>query len=920
MHTQSTITVTDLRCEYLRNPLGIDEVRPGLSWKMESAERGAKQTAYQILVASDPARLKKDIGDLWDSGKVHSSEHSHIVYSGKALTSKQQCYWKVRVWDGADTPSTYSSVHEWSMGLLEHADWQGQWIGIPVDRGSTDQKPLLPLPKFRKQIVLETVPQKAFAYIATMGLSELYVNGEKVSADVFSPAVTQFNKRCLYVTYDISKYLVKGTNCLGLWLGYGWFRPNVDFGIGVFRDSPIVKADFDFSYNNGAHKVVATDASWKTHPSHIRLQLRWKIGVFGREYHDAREEEADWSHHAFNDDHWKNVDVIELPYSTQLSAQMVEPTQITDTLTPVNIVTDPENDLYFRNAPIAIKPACADRAVYEVDMGKNVTGIFEIQVQGEPGDRLQLYYYDKEKHADIYNQYDEYIIGSKEPEVFRNHFDYRACRYVRINGLRYKPKLQQIKAHLIHTHYKRVGTFACSNELFNWIYDACIWTYRCLTQMGYIVDCPHRERRGFGGDAHATMEPGLLTFETGAFYNRWLNCWYDSQKDTGELPEGTVQQNPLAKVNGPSWGGIMVALPWQMYLHYADKRILAKSYPYIQKWIDYLESKTDEKGILQRYGESRWDFIGDWLTPKQCQMSNWPHHEWPDPAEEEYFNNCYYLYNLQIAGHIADVLNNHDDAVAYRDRVNKLQQVIHDVYYDVDSHSYPGADQTSTLLPLLLGIAPDELAPMLKDKLYQQIVEIDNGHINAGMHGAYFLLTYLLHHDRNDLVYEMVNKTSFPGWGYFREIGATTIPEQWTGKGSQIHSCYLAVVSWFVEGVAGIRLDPGKPGYQHIVIKPAMVGDLTWARASYDSVNGFIECHWKRDTHSQTVMVTIPVNTTATVYIPCDEGCVVYENDTNAEESEGITLSARGKDGVIYRVESGAYTFRVRSNNDKRMQ
>ena len=448
--------------------------------------------------------------------------------------------------------------------------------------------------------------------------------------------------------------------------------------------------------------------------------------------------------------------------------------------------------------------------------------------------------------------------------------------------------------YLIRTAYDRAGEFTSSNELLNQIYQMVTRTYEALTLGGYVVDCPTRERLGYGGDAGTSMETGMFNFSTGGLYNRWLANWRDSQvASTGSLPH-TAPNYPNQGGGGPMWGGFVVTLPWQMYLQYGDTGVLETNYPMIQKWLGYLASETQDDLLLTHTSHAisdNWNFLGDWLTPKGSFRGNTP------PAQ--HINSVHYVYQLQLASRIASVLGKTADASAYDARVAAVSKAVHQRFYNAGDYSYTNGDSVQEAFPLLTGIVPPELRKGVMEKLENTIRVQNDGHLDTGMHGTYFVMKYLMEADRNDLVFEMTNKKDYPGWGYMLANGATTSWESWTGQ-SHIHDTLISIGAWFTEGVAGIRSDGKSPGFKHFVIKPAVVGDLTFAKARYRSIHGEIISDWRIENGTFKLSVTVPPGTTATVFVP-GEGPV----RTQARRSP----SAGGGGDRSFEVAAGTHSF-----------
>jgi alpha-L-rhamnosidase len=882
MSDTKPVTPLNLRCEYLVDPLGIDVVRPRLSWVLQSEERGQKQTGYQILVASSGEELDEGEGDLWDSGKVDSDQSVQVEYQGRSLRSRQRCWWKVRIWDRDGKVSAWSEPATWSMGLLEKKDWgKARFVGA-----DWDVDPAPPFPWLCKDIALDGEPIRATAYVCALGYYELCINGRKVDDHVLSPAVSDYSKRVYYITHDVTDYLTEGRNCIGFWLGRGWY---VKGNPGVVHSGPLVKAFIDVDFADGKNMGIITDESWKVHSSPITpVGSGIPFGDYGGERYDARLELADWSSPELDRSDWRNAVAFETP-EVIIEAQKVQPNRIKDIIKPASVE--------------GISPG-----EYMVDMGRDFTGWFEIKFIGdtENGQEVELEYGDlrqDDSQLRSYNQRDVYIMKGEDEEEFRSRFNYHAFRWVKISGIGRKPSLDHIKGYLIHTDYGLPSDFECSNELLTRIYKTVAWTYRCLTLGGYIVDCPHRERLGYGGDAGTSFETGMFNFDVSALYTKWLGNWRDAQNEEGDLPY-TAPAYIDRGGGGPMWSGICVTLPWQLYLHYGDKRILEVSYPTIRKWLQFLETKMVD-GILEpyiSYGISypQWNFLGDWVRPYGGRA---------DENTNRFMNNCFHLYELRLSEKIAELLGKNEDALLYSEKAQALKKMLHERFLNASDNTYANGEQPYLALALFLDIVPAELRSKAMQTLEDSILVKNKGHLNSGMHGTYFLLKHLMEEYRNDLIFEMASKKTYPSWGYMLENGATTIWECWDGEHSRIHDTLISIGSWFIQGIAGIRIDEGSPGFKHFLIRPAVVGDLTWARASLNSIHGRIAVQWRLEGNDLEIELVIPVNTTATVYVPAKKVSDVMEGNISADESDGVQFLGTENGMAIYLVDSGEYAF-----------
>jgi len=899
-----SVTPAALRCEYLHDPLGIDVTQPRLSWQLTATDakaRGQRQSGYRVLVASTKDLLGQGRGDLWDSGMVASDQSAHIAYDGKPLASGMACFWKVQVRDESDVISPWSEPARWTMGLLTQNDWHAQWIGADKTferkQGWPPPDNDVPDPWLRKSFALSARPERATVYVASVGYHELYVNGKKVDDTVLAPSVVNYRKRARYVTYEIADHLREGKNVIGLWLGVSWsIFPQ--YKTPDKPQTPIVLAQAEIKLPGGKSVQIATDDTWRTHASPNTLLGIWDFMHFGGERYDARQEVADWCEAGFDDSDWKPA-VVYSP-SLRLSAEMVEPNRRIREVKPVAIAEP--------------KPG-----VYRVDLGVNMTGLFEMDLRGEPGDTVEMKFSEQSKADMTHRLRSRYVIGPSGKGTFRNRFNYFTGQWVTIEGLKYKPKLDDIRAHLVRTDYAQASSFECSNELLNWVHDATLLTFEDLSLGGYVVDCAHRERMGYGGDAHATTECGLNHFSLGAFYTKWAQDWRDVQGGESAWGTGgdkaatkdTVESGNLPYTaptywggGGPGWSGYCVTLPWEIYERYGDTRICQVNFPTIQRWLAFLETKAKDDMLVRWGGE--WDFLGDWLWPGAEGVNG-------DTIETLFFNNCYWIFNLQTAAKIADVIGEKDAGAKYRARANQVRRAVHAKFFKPELNSYVNGFQGYLAIALLVDLPPKELRQAIWDRLEKEILVVRKGHIHAGITGGAFLFKTLLDADRQDLIFPMVNKDTYPSWGLMRRNGATAITESWRMDNSLCHSSYLYVGTWFIEGLAGIKTDPDRPGFQRFVLKPGLIDDpsMKWVKAHHDSLYGRIESGWRiDDDRVLTLNVTVPPNTTATLYLPTADDKTITEGGSELAKAKGLKHLRTENGCAAIELTAGAYEFR----------
>jgi len=392
----------------------------------------------------------------------------------------------------------------------------------------------------------------------------------------------------------------------------------------------------------------------------------------------------------------------------------------------------------------------------------------------------------------------------------------------------------------------------------------------------------------------------MTSLRADGFYRKWLRDWRLRQKPDGNLPH----MAPFGKGGGgPGWGGFLSAVTWQHYLYYGDIRVLEENYDAIRRYVDYLESRC-KGNVLRKFG-GRWDFIGDWVPPRRGMDTK----NWPKANAAEVFNNCYRINQMQLLKQMSTALGKSADVERYSKRLIEIRPAVHAAFYDTDKQQYVIDEQAYYVMPLMTDVVPEALRPLMLKKLEQNILIKNKGHLDTGMLGTYFMMETLRELGRNDLVFTMFNQTTYPGWGHMLEKGATTVWEPWNGHWSRIHSCFTSPDNWLYQGLAGIQAAPDAPGFKTVIINPAIVGDLTWVKAHHDSPYGRIVSNWNIEDDRVTMEVTIPANSSATVYVPAKAAGDVTVNGKMLTKAEHATFLRMEKNKAVIRVDAGSYKF-----------
>jgi len=848
---------TGLRTEYLVNPEVVDVARPRFSWVLEHPERGQRQTAWQVLVSTSPA---VNVGEVWDSGRVEGAQSTHVAYGGKPLESGQTYYWKVRWWDSRGTASPYSAPARFSMGLLSPSDWKGKWIG-----GAN---------QLRKEFTLPAPAVRARVFVSGLGYYELRINGKKVGDHVLDPGWTTYEKRVLYTAYDVTGMLRQGANAVGLILGQGWYGARAAL------------LQLNIEMDGGKRLEVFTDASWKARQGPILAD-----SIYDGETYDARQETPGWDRPGFVDVGWQAATVMDSPKGV-LSAQMMPPIRVTDTIVPLK-VTNP-------------RPG-----VYVFDMGQNFSGWCRLRVRGPRGAVVRL------RHAElIYDDgmlnvenlrtaraTDTYILrGDGNEEVWEPRFTYHGFRYVELTGFPGTPRLDTLRGRVVHSDVKPHGGFAASKPILNQIQRIILWGIRSNLH-SVPTDCNQRnERMGWMADAHLYTEPTLWNYDSAAFYANFLRNIRDIQGPDGSVTD-TVPHKYGRRPADPAWGAAYPLITWYLYLYHGDRRILEEHFEGIKAWTDFQRSQASD-GILS------YSYYGDWVPIER--------------TPGELVSTFYYYYSAHLTSRIAELLGRKSEAESYSKLAQQIREAFNKKFLNPDG-TYANGTQTAQTLALYLDLAPKERRGAVSSRLRDDIVYGKNTHLTTGIIGAKYIMELLTRQGQTHLAYDLATQTTYPSWGYMIENGATTLWELWQNKtgpamNSHNHPMFGSVGAWFYRALAGIDPDPERPGFERIRIVPGMVRDLQWASGETETLRGQVLSRWSRTADGLRLEAAIPVGSTAEVHLPkfnwqqievSESGRMVWKGDQFVPGGPGITAASQTRDEIIFQVGSGRYSFEL---------
>ncbi len=887
------LSVYDLKCEYKTNPICIDSAQPRLSWKIKSSQRAVEQSAYQIRCAQNPDDLTESKNLIWNSNKVNSDQSTHVVYKGTSLLSRQKIWWQVRVWDNHGNLSDWHEPASWEMGLLEPDDWVADWIQPDLIEDVNNSNPC---PMMRKQFEIKGKVKSARAYVTCHGLYELQLNGDKIGDQVFTPGWTSYHNRLQYQTYDITDMLKSGTNCVGVILGDGWYRGKLMWkkNRNFYGDKTALIAQIEIIYQDGSRQVITSDKSWKASTGPILIS-----DIYDGELYDARLEKENWSKPSYDDSSWTSV--IKADHKKDiLVAPAGPPVKKIENIRPKKIFTTPAG------TPV-------------VDMGQNMVGFIRLKVQGPAGTRVKLvhtevldadgnFYIESLRAA---AQTVEYILKGKGVEIYEPHFTFQGFRYVSVEDWPGELSLDSLTGIVVHSDITPTGTFECSNPMLNQLQHNIIWGQKG-NFLDVPTDCPQRdERLGWTGDAQVFARTACFNADTAAFFTKWLADVAADQQPSGAVPHVIPNVLSLGKETGASasagWADAAVVVPWTVYLCYGDKRILEKQYPSMKAWVDYIDANAGDSYLWQKDRT-----FGDWLAYSTNQ-SDYP----GATTSKDFIRQAYFARSTDLLLRTAKILGKKKDARKYSKLLKKVKKAFQDEFVTANGR-VTSDTQTAYSLALAFDLIPDDLKTNAAQRLAKDVDKFK--HITTGFLGTPVICHVLSDYGYLEQAYMLLNREEYPSWLYPITKGATTLWERWDGikpdgsfqdKGmnSFNHYAYGAIGEWLYRVVAGIEIDKTNPGYKHIIIQPHPGGELTWAKASHDSIYGKIASHWRIDSGVLFLDVTIPPNTTATVYVPTSDVGSIREGDKPASKAEGVKFTKVRGGKAVYKVGSGSYRF-----------
>ncbi|MGC8624638.1 MAG: family 78 glycoside hydrolase catalytic domain [Phycisphaerae bacterium] len=934
----ATAAPIHLQTQLRANPLAINSVRPQLGWVLPWKGRGQFQAAYQILVASSPELLAANTGNLWNSGQMLSDQSMNVHYQGATLRAGQRCFWKVRVWNQAGDISHWSQAARWQEGLLARSNWKhAQWIGegsalvatsphpahlwlrqsifghqmvVPAGPHPTDA---LPATYLRDAFKAPKTIKRAVVYVCGLGYSRLFINGKSASDDYLSPDVSWYPKRAYYRTYNVTRLLRRGKNVIGVILGDGRFyaprlhRPILTYSFGP----PMLLLRLHIRFSDGSTANIVTNSSWKmTDTRPLRAD-----DIYDGDIYDARMEMHGWDAPGYHPaaPRWSRATIVPgLAKTAVLKSQFNNSIRITRIIHPKKLVQVAPGKWIF-------------------DMGQNMVGWCQITVpKGSAGTEIFLRHGESLERNGKYTvnltprgkgrihlfvanlrsatQTDELILNGKGSITWHPIFTYHGFRFVELNGYPGTPTRNTIEGMEVVNALPRSGSFTCSDKLVNQIIHNCRWGTR-NNYCSIPTDCPQRdERQGWMGDRSEESKGEAFMFNNERFYEKWLWDMQDAQR-----PDGSI-----ADVNPPywqlytgdvTWPSTFIFLPDNLYTQFGRLSIIRDHYAAQTKWMKYALAKV-------HHGITKADTYGDWCSPPRSPKhihSRDPKRATPGPL----LASATLYQDLKLMAWYASLLHKPADQQRWLAAAAKIKAGINDSLWNARKHYYCNGSDTACILPLAAGLVPASRRMDVIRRLLYRINVVQHGHVGSGLIGGQWLFRTLTRIGQSQTAWDMLNKATYPGWGYMVKHGATTIWELWNGNtanpgmNSQDHLMLIGdMITWLFEDVGGIKSDPRDPGFHHIIMRPIILHGLTWVKTWHRSPYGKIISDWKVKPDGMFQWhVRVPANSFATAEIPAAQAGAVRLNGHKISDRPWIKFVGFINGRAIYALASGDYHF-----------
>ncbi|MBD1363248.1 family 78 glycoside hydrolase catalytic domain [Mucilaginibacter sp. ZT4R22] len=881
---QAQISVNKILCENRTNPIGLDNAQPRFTWELASAGHNVSQTAYQVRVSTHSDFRKI----IWDSKKVASDSSVHVGYKGKALSSHTKYYWQVKVWDNTKKASAWSETGYWITSLFNANEWQAKWIGPGFKEDSLRASPM-----FRKTFSSTKKVASAVAFITAHGLYEAQINGRRVGDAYLTPGWTSYGKRLQYQAYDVTDLLTNGNNTIGVTLGSGWYRGTIGFANNSNRYGKDIALlmQMHITYTDGTSEVVLSDGSWKSSTGEITYSE-----IYNGETIDARKIKKGWALNGYNDTGWNGVQVADYGFKNLL-ATYNEPIRKHETFKALRVIKTKKNE-------------------HIVDFGQNLVGWVKIRLKGKKGQKVTISHAEVlDKDGNFYTDnlrsakaQDNFILGGDDVEVFEPHFTFHGFQFIKVEGYNGDLNPDDFTAVTIYSDMAPTGTFSSSNALVNQLQHNIQWGQKG-NFLDVPTDCPQRdERLGWTGDAQVFSRTASFNMNVDNFFSKWLKDITADQTEKGAVP--FVIPNVLGKgaAGSAGWGEAATVIPWNMYVAYGDKQVLKDQYGSMKAWVDYM--KNQAKDDLWNTGFH----FGDWLFYSVNDDT-----DGTSAVTDKYLiAQCFYAYSTQLLINAAQVLGKTDDYEAYGKNLKRIKDAFMREYVTANGRMVSGT-QTAYVLALNFDMLPEDLRPQAAARLVTNIKNYNN-HLTTGFLGTPYLCHVLSRFGYTDEAYKLLLQDTYPSWLYPVKMGATTIWERWDGikpdktfetptMNSFNHYSYGAIGDWMYRVMVGLDTYNDGPGYKHIKIMPHPGGGFTNASASLQTYYGTVSSAWAIADGQLNFDVEIPVNTTASVYIPAKDAANVMDSGKPLKNGKPYQPANSKENYIMVELGSGTYHF-----------
>lgn len=887
------LSVSGLKTEGRENPVGLDIKQPRFSWVMESGKRNVKQIAYEISVSEDKKKI-------WATGKTVSETSVHIPYNGPALQSGRHYKWQVKVWDNQNSKPALSGMASFQTALFNpESEITARWITSCLKADSTFG--IVPL--FRTTFSTGKKIKSATAYITAKGLYEAEINGKRVGDAFLTPGWTAYKKRLLYQTYDVTGLLNTGQNTVGIALASGWFRGELGWEkkTNTYGNQTALLFQLEIIYTDGSKEIVISDDQWKVSPGPMLSSE-----IYDGEIYDARLEQKGWTSTTFDDNKWSKARVVDFPKNI-LSASTNELIKKHETFKPVKVLTTPKGETVL-------------------DFGQNMVGWIQMNVSGKAGSKIIFSHVEiLDKKGNLYfdnlrnaQAQDTYILKGEATEVYEPHFTFHGFRYVRVEGLAGTINPENFTAIALYSDMQPTGKFECSNAMVNQLQKNIQWGQRG-NFLDVPTDCPQRdERLGWTGDAEVFSRTAAYNFNVNNFFTKWLKDLAAEQYDNGAIPfvipdilKGTFFGRPEGAAG---WSDAGIIIPWNMYVAYGDKRIVEEQYSSMKAYLDYMRKSS--KNDLWNTGFQ----FGDWLSYR-VDDSHGMIGQKSAVTDNYLVTQCFYAYSVDIMIKSAKLLGRTDEVKEYESLLERIKKAFQ-LEYVTPGGRLISETQTAYVLALYMDMLPEPVRPQAVERLVNNIKSYDY-HLTTGFLGTPFLNSALTRFGQSETAYKLLLQDTYPSWLFPVKMGATTIWERWDSQKpdstfqdpsmtSFNHYAYGAVGDWMYRSIAGIDTREEGAGYKEIIIKPIPGGNLTSASGSIETYYGKVSSAWKKDGDKLSLDIEIPVNTSATIYIPVkDKTNKISENGTLISSASDIQTLDEEDGFKVFKVGSGNYHFSV---------